>query len=104
MPKAKFYVVIVMLGLAVIILGACSTVSSPTPPLTPEPITTFKLPQPRLESEVSIEETLLKRRSTREYANLPLTLEDVSQLLWSAQGNHGMGRPHCSFRRSTVST
>jgi len=44
------------------------------------------LPEPRLKSEVSLEEALLKRRSIREYANLPLTLEDVSQLLWAAQG------------------
>jgi SagB-type dehydrogenase family enzyme len=44
------------------------------------------LPEPRLESEVSLEETLLERRSVREYADLPLSLEDVSQLLWAAQG------------------
>jgi len=44
------------------------------------------LPEPRLKSEVSLEETLFQRRSVREYANLPLTLEDVSQLLWAAQG------------------
>ena len=29
---------------------------------------------------------MFKRRSVREYANLPLTLEDISQLLWAAQG------------------
>jgi len=44
------------------------------------------LPEPRLKSEVSLEETLFKRRSVREYAKLPLTLEDVSQLLWATQG------------------
>ena len=62
----------------------------PTTPPTPTPapalVTTVKLPEPRLKSEVSLEETLLKRRSIREYANLSLTLEDVSQLLWAAQG------------------
>ncbi len=56
----------------------------PTP--TPAPVTTVQLPEPRLKSEISLEEALLKRRSIREYANLPLTLEDVSQLLWAAQG------------------
>jgi len=39
-----------------------------------------------LKSAVSLEEALLQRRSVREYANLPLTLEEVSQLLWAAQG------------------
>jgi len=44
------------------------------------------LPEPRFESQVSLEETLLGRRSVREYADLPLSLEEVSQLLWAAQG------------------
>ena len=29
---------------------------------------------------------MLERRSIREYTDLPLTLEDVSQLLWAGQG------------------
>jgi len=44
------------------------------------------LPEPRLDSDVSVEEALLKRRSTREYADEPLTIQEVSQLLWAAQG------------------
>jgi len=58
----------------------------PSPSTTPAPPTTFKLPAPRLESDVSLEETLVKRRSVREYVKAPLTLEEVSQLLWAAQG------------------
>ncbi|MCX6005455.1 MAG: SagB/ThcOx family dehydrogenase, partial [Chloroflexi bacterium] len=46
----------------------------------------FKLPEPRLKSDVSLEEALLARRSIRQYANAPLSLNDVSQLLWAAQG------------------
>lgn len=65
-------------------------IPSPTEPLTPRPSSTIpdtiKLPEPRYDSEVSIEETLLKRRSVRSYTDEPLTLEEVSQLLWSAQG------------------
>jgi len=45
-----------------------------------------KLPEPRHDSGVSIEETLLKRGSVRDYAGEPLTLGEVSQLLWAAQG------------------
>jgi SagB-type dehydrogenase family enzyme len=46
----------------------------------------IKLPEPRYKSNVSVEETLLKRRSIREYASEPLKLQEVSQLLWAAQG------------------
>ncbi|MHC4512102.1 MAG: SagB/ThcOx family dehydrogenase [Planctomycetota bacterium] len=49
------------------------------------------LPKPALESDVSLEETLRQRRSVREFAADPLTLEQVAQLLWSAQGITGAG-------------
>jgi len=52
---------------------------------------TIKLPQPVLEGKVSLERTLLQRRSTRQYANTPMSLSDVSQLLWAAQGATGAG-------------
>jgi SagB-type dehydrogenase family enzyme len=48
-----------------------------------EPI---KLPPPRYGSEVSIEKALLERRSIRSYKEEPLTLNDLSQILWAAQG------------------
>jgi len=86
MIKAKSYLVMVMLGLVVFLVGACISEQGPAPTPTPGTISAVTLPEPRLKSEVSLEETLLKRRSVREYANLPLTLDNVSQLLWSAQG------------------
>jgi len=46
----------------------------------------IKLPEPIYESNTSIEEALLERRSIREYKDMPLTLTEVSQLLWAAQG------------------
>lgn len=46
----------------------------------------MKLPKPRYKSEVSVEEALLKRRSVRVYKKSPLTIEEVSQLLWAAYG------------------
>jgi len=46
----------------------------------------IRLPEPRLTSNVSLEEVLAKRRSKRAYKREPLTLEEVSQLLWSAYG------------------
>jgi SagB-type dehydrogenase family enzyme len=44
------------------------------------------LPTPRHDSQTSVEEALLKRRSVRSYSDAPLTLAEVSQLLWAAQG------------------
>ncbi|MEM3551152.1 MAG: SagB/ThcOx family dehydrogenase [Candidatus Bathyarchaeia archaeon] len=44
------------------------------------------LPTPRNDSAVSVEEALWKRRSIREYADESLTIQEVSQLLWAAQG------------------
>jgi len=61
----------------------------------------IRLPQPRFHSEISLEETLLKRRSVREYADAPLILGEVSQLLWAAQGltSEWGGRTSPSHRR-----
>ncbi len=46
----------------------------------------IQLPEPRHESPVSLEETLLERRSVRSYQDEPLSLSEASQLLWAAQG------------------
>lgn len=44
------------------------------------------LPAPRLKGEMSLEETLAARRSVREFTEEEVTLEEISQLLWAAQG------------------
>jgi len=44
------------------------------------------LPSPRLQSGVSLEETLSRRRSVRDYTEKPLTWEMIGQLLWAVQG------------------
>jgi len=46
----------------------------------------IKLPEPSYTSNVSVEEALSKRRSIRAYSGESLTVEEVSQLLWAAQG------------------
>ncbi len=56
----------------------------PTPSL--EQDTVMELPEPRYDSDVSIEQALLQRRSIRSYTGEPLTLQEISQLLWAAQG------------------
>lgn len=46
----------------------------------------IKLPEPTLKGKVSVEECIARRRSIREYLDKPLTLEEISQLLWATQG------------------
>ena len=46
----------------------------------------IQLPAPRTDGQVSLEKTLLDRRSVRDWADTALTLKDVSQLMWAAQG------------------
>ncbi len=52
--------------------------------------TAVRLPSPTFESGTPVERALKERRSTREYRKEPLSLEEIGQLLWSAQGiTHG---------------
>src|SRR3990172_8116351 len=44
------------------------------------------LPKLRYESTTSVEHALLKRRSVREFRDVPLALDDLGQLLWAVQG------------------
>ncbi len=46
----------------------------------------IQLPSPRLESNFSIEEVMLKRRSHRNYVKSSISLDDLSQVLWAAYG------------------
>jgi len=57
-----------------------------TEPSPAEDNARITLPEPRCDSDVSVEEALLKRRSVRNYTDEALTLQEVSQLLWAAQG------------------
>jgi SagB-type dehydrogenase family enzyme len=45
-----------------------------------------ELPEPALESATSLEHALAARRSVRIFAPAPLSLAEVSQLCWAAQG------------------
>jgi SagB-type dehydrogenase family enzyme len=46
----------------------------------------FELPEPKLSSKICVEEALSNRRSVREYDKDSLSIEEISQLLWAAQG------------------
>ena len=54
--------------------------------VTEEPMERVQLVPPQHRSDTSVEEALFNRRSVREYTGEALTLAEVSQLLWAAQG------------------
>lgn len=46
----------------------------------------IKLPEPNLEGEMSLEESIQSRRSRRAFSDESLSLEELGQILWAAQG------------------
>lgn len=49
------------------------------------------LPEPVTKGNISLEETLMRRKSVRQFQNRKLNPEQVSQLMWSAQGINRKG-------------
>jgi len=47
---------------------------------------TVPLPEPKIIGKMSVEEAVFRRRSQRAFLPNPLTIEQISQLLWAAQG------------------
>ncbi len=82
----------VTLTLTTTVTPKASPSASP-PPLTPKALTQVKvvkglilLPLPHDVGNVSAAKAILLRRSIREYLRKPLSIDDVSMLLWAAQG------------------
>jgi SagB-type dehydrogenase family enzyme len=46
----------------------------------------INLPEPKLSGKMSVEEAIARRRSERSFSAEELTMDQISQLLWSAQG------------------
>jgi SagB-type dehydrogenase family enzyme len=80
--------VCLLLALTAIWAGtACAVRQAPEQELTaPSPALGTALPAPRQQGDVSLEEAIASRRSVREFTAEPLSLEEISQLLWAAQG------------------
>jgi SagB-type dehydrogenase family enzyme len=51
----------------------------------------IKLPEPVTNGTMSLEKAIVTRRSWRDFLNKPLSLEQVSQLCWAAQGKQQGG-------------
>lgn len=56
----------------------------------------IRLPKPSLKGKLTLEEAIARRRSVREFADHPLSLEEVGQLLWATKGITG----HASYLRA----
>ena len=83
MINKRWFAIAPMFFLA-LYFSACSPADNGTSPL--EDGMRITLPEPKYNSEISVEEAILNRRSIRDYTSQSLTLQDISQLLWAAQG------------------
>jgi len=81
---ARLLVVGILTPPALMLLGAfgCGQPGSPSGRSEAE----ITLPNPSTSGGMAVAEAIAKRRSIRNFAGEPLTLEEVSQLAWAAQG------------------
>ena len=69
------------------VVGLCGALMGSAPLVAAaQSSSSIPLPEPRLDSDHSIESTLRKRRTIRDIAEVPITLANLGQLLWAAQG------------------
>lgn len=48
---------------------------------------TVQLPKPDFKGKISVEQAMAQKKSVREFGSKPLSLAEISQLLWAANGN-----------------
>jgi len=68
------------------LLTACQTRVPVAPNAGDSGTTHIELPPPRTMGPMTLEEALSQRQSVRTYADSPLSLEEIAQLFWAAQG------------------
>ena len=73
-------------GSAAVLVGAAASGGCGAAPSPLQVQRTSSLRRPRRRGPVSLEEALAQRRSRREFTNQALTEQEISQLLWAAQG------------------
>jgi nitroreductase len=72
-------------GLAILVLALIASAEN-SRGLKNDASKAIKLPEPRTDGGISVEKALLERRSIRAFGKENLTIDEVSQLLWAAQG------------------
>ena len=87
----KYPFLLAMVMLCIMTEFALSLAKGMTQAMPEHKSKTIRLPEPVQDSDTSIEEALSKRRSIRSYKDKPLTLAEISQLLWAAQGITSQG-------------
>jgi SagB-type dehydrogenase family enzyme len=68
------------------LFAATKVKASRNPPKTPRSGTMMTLPPPKAEGQISVEQAIKARRTVRSFGSRSLTLDQLSQLLWAAQG------------------
>lgn len=80
---------IILIGISIILTmgysGEYKDMNKNSPKESPQP-ELIKLPEPSFNSDYSVEEALLNRRSVREFSDEALSLKEISQILWAAYG------------------
>jgi SagB-type dehydrogenase family enzyme len=83
--KTKRFLLTAFISLAILLAFNISN-SFAQKPANTNTDESVKLPTPKFSGDVSVEQALSKRRSMRDYQNSPINIEQLSQLLWAAQG------------------
>lgn len=90
MRKHNLFSIVILMTIGVLAIFALSfTQTGEQPKVAPakkSEAEIIKLPAPKLDGTVSVEKALAERRSVRAYKDEPLSLAEVSQILWAAQG------------------
>jgi len=80
-------ILLLLLVVGLLQLSGCTTGPPTTGQPTRAPVSgEVALPAPRLIGDTTLEEAIASRRSVREFSNDVLSWQDLSQLLWAAQG------------------
>jgi SagB-type dehydrogenase family enzyme len=80
------WILTLWIGLTVIMMASCGAQATASLSPTPPGPLAVQLPAPQEHGEMSLEEAIAGRRSLRTFASRTLTREELSQLLWAAQG------------------
>ncbi|MCF8230841.1 MAG: SagB/ThcOx family dehydrogenase [Bacteroidales bacterium] len=85
---------IITIGLCITIVLALFSFTEANPEnqsesMKPKNEEVIRLPQPTTSGDLSVEAAISQRRSVRDFSDKPLSLDQLSQLLWAAQGITG---------------